>query len=181
MRFPVLINLAISKANSAYREYTQVNGIPGTVTGGCKSSLTVGQVISYTAMNSKSSWIMTNSTVRTATDIGAIALKGWNVARATSAASSSSPTSSSQTNTSIPSPNSSGLSTGAKAGIGVGVALGTIGLCSLLLAVFLLRRRKLSKGPISEQPMPVEKDSNPVQELRAKQVPAELEGSQLRN
>lgn len=38
------------------------------------------------------------------------------------------------------------MSPGAKAGIGVGVSLGALGLIALLLAVFMLRRRKQTPG-----------------------------------
>ncbi len=47
---------------------------------------------------------------------------------------------------------SSGLSTGAKAGIGIGVALGVIGIASLVLALFIVKRRKGKNTGPSDDP-----------------------------
>jgi hypothetical protein len=182
MQFHIVIHLALCRANAAYSGYTQFDGIPGTVVGGCQSSLTVSQVISYTALNSNSTWIMTESTVSSATNIGAIDLRGWNVATATSTTSLPTSTSSSATNTTTGTSKATGLSTGAKLGIGIGVALGTVGLCSLLLTVFLFRRRKRAhSATLKDQPVPVDIGSNPMQELRVRAIPVELEGHQVRD
>ncbi len=68
----------------------------------------------------------------------------------TSSAATSTPTSTSATTTSPAGGNngkSSGLSTGGKIGVGVGVSLGALGLISLLLAWFLIRRHRKKWQP----------------------------------
>lgn len=76
---------------------------------------------------------------------------------ATGASTSQTPAS---TSSSFSSP-SSGLSSGAKAGISVGVALGSIGIITTTLGLFLIRRRKTRKGIEERIPQPSNIDAVP--------------------
>ncbi|KAF2432640.1 hypothetical protein EJ08DRAFT_125819 [Tothia fuscella] len=157
--------------------YDLRGGQPGRVTGACQSTLTSGQVISYTASDPLSNWITTKTTVTSSQYMNAVAMRGWNVGSSTTSSSGSasrtstgSPQSSSVSGTGKP---SSGLSTGAKAGIGVGVALGVVGLLCLLAAVFLVKRKsKRQKGPPPEIGTPHGVNDGVIHEMRTKEKPS---------
>lgn len=153
--------------------YDVVGGQPGRVAGECRSSLSVGQVISYTASLS-SSWTSTTWEVATATGIDAIAMIGWNVAPSTSSTSATSSTNTSPISTSGPQ-TSSDLSKGAAAGIGAGVGFGVFGLFSLLALYLLRRRRKHARfHAVPKQPNAAEASSVLVHELHSQQTRIEL-------
>lgn len=106
-----------------------------------------------TSYGDSTSWSIATTTMDTSSTVGAIAIVGWNLAvsttptstpMTTTLSSTSTASTASQTSTSSPSnsDSSGGLSSGAKAGIGVGVAVGAIGVIALIVAIFLLRRRK---------------------------------------
>jgi hypothetical protein len=66
------------------------------------------------------------------------------------------------------------LSSGAKAGIGIGVALGAVGLISLLIALFLFRKRRTAaaytiypEDPTYRYQEPIQKDPILVSEMNA--------------
>ncbi|XTI91167.1 hypothetical protein V2W45_1414103 [Cenococcum geophilum] len=122
-----------------------------------------GAVLTFgsTPSDESTSWTIVTTTLKQLSTVGAIAVKGWNIAlptvtsssASTTPSTSSSPTSLTALPTSSPSISpsispsssstpSSSLSAGVKAGIGVGVALGVLGLIALISALFLLRRRK---------------------------------------
>lgn len=73
----------------------------------------------------------------------------------------------SSTTTSAPpvTTNTSGLSSGAKAGIGVGVSLGVVGICSLLAALFLIRRHRKKTTLADSEGKEVANVSSPSQNL----------------
>lgn len=106
-----------------------------------------------TSYGDSTSWSIATTTLDSSSTVGAIGIVGWNLAISTppptstpmTTTQSSTSTTASHTSTSTSSPTSSdsgGLSSGAKAGIGVGVAVGAIGVIALIVAIFLLRRRK---------------------------------------
>lgn len=126
-----------------------------------------------TSYGDSSDWTMATTTMDSSSTVGAIGIVGWNVQftptpTSTPMTASLSSTSTSQTATSTSPPSSSassgGLSSGAKAGIGVGVAVGAIGVLALIVAIFLLRRRKDKevdgKTPPNNAPAP---DQHPYQ------------------
>ena len=81
------------------------------------------------------------TTLSESSSVGAIAIVGYNVARATSDSSDLSP-------------HDNGLSTGAKAGIGLGVSLGVLVIGALILMVFLRRRRRRNRPSKPEAAAP---------------------------
>jgi hypothetical protein len=133
------------------------DGIPNQ----CLSTVTAGQVISvvtYTTITNSnevaSAWVTTLSTMANATLVSAIQMNGWNFVPTTTISSStttSAPTTSTptQTTSSASSPTAAAASddTGRNIGIGVGVSLGTIGLLSLLFALWFVRRRRRGATP----------------------------------
>jgi hypothetical protein len=119
------------------------------------------------------------TTLSESSSVGAIAIVGYNVARATSDSSDLSP-------------HDNGLSTGAKAGIGLGVSLGVLGIGALILLVFLHRRRGKDRSSKPPAAAPVEMSgaegkasgmAHPdfAQEIDGRPVHSELPSSVLRS
>ncbi|KAF2084082.1 hypothetical protein K490DRAFT_49939 [Saccharata proteae CBS 121410] len=150
--------------------YYLANGVSGEVMGDCLSNVQRGMTLTYAwTSTSTDDWRIGTTTMTSSSTVGAIAVVGWNVKRTAVTATSSS--TSSSTSSTVPAQTSSATPTGAaemisdtataassitadsseplsstttalKAGIGIAVCLGVIGLIALVVAVWLLRRRK---------------------------------------
>lgn len=111
------------------------------------SELDAGKVITYGVRDANSQWQITTKTLKTNTPIYGIQVNGWAFAQETASATDASNGCTATTTTTViggvANPTSTvdpGLSTGAKAGIAVGVAMGAIGLFSLLAGLWMMRR-----------------------------------------
>ncbi|KAI3324154.1 hypothetical protein HD806DRAFT_61599 [Xylariaceae sp. AK1471] len=196
--------------------YYLANGSPGSVGGDCLSDVTSGATLTFqsTRDGDPTDWAQATTKLSSKSVIGAIAIVGWNINRVPSSTTrsatsppSSHPSSSSTalsspktTSDSIPSAtappvanssaaSSSSLSSGTMAGIGVGVALGVIGIVSLLAAAFIMRRRKRRRTTVQQPHPPLQQNSQQqhlqpqqpwqVYELNHETPKAELESHQL--
>jgi len=150
--------------------YSNPRATSGSVNGDCLSSVSKGMVLTYasTAAGVSTDWSMVTTTLSASSNVGAIAVVGFNVARVTSTATAdssaglttassdfssrlstssfsderSSPTGTAPSNSS----SDDGLSTGAKVGIGLGASLGILGIGALILTVFLHRCRRKNRS-----------------------------------
>jgi hypothetical protein len=119
----------------------------------CTSVIHAGQRINYVYLTGNpASWISTSATLSTATVAYAVQINGYNFASTPSATSTSTPTSMSTSastlspgGTSSTSPataSNSGLGTDETVVIAFGVSLSVLGICLLLVAIFLIRRQR---------------------------------------
>ncbi|KAI0518052.1 hypothetical protein F5B22DRAFT_601534 [Xylaria bambusicola] len=146
--------------------YYLANGISGFVVGDCLSDVSSGMTLTYASTSTSISdvWYTETTTLARSSVVGAIAIVGWNINLATptepgttsklttepsklistreSIAVSSSSLAPSISSPSPSSNNSSRISQGAAAGIGVGVGVGVIGIASLLVTLYVMKKRK---------------------------------------
>ncbi|KAI1356099.1 hypothetical protein F5Y01DRAFT_268530 [Xylaria sp. FL0043] len=176
--------------------YYLENGIPGSVVGDCLSDVSKGMLLTYasTSADNSDSWYTKTTSLAASSTVGAIAIVGWNIKLATSTtikSTSSSAISTRSNPISTPSPvsvsssspspsssstNSSHISPGIAAGIGVGVGLGVIGTASLLVVLYLMKRRKRRR--LTETPSIHHQDYGVVQ---AEGLPQELYETQAKH
>lgn len=141
-------------------------GIPGQ----CYSDVESGVTLTYQTINERKEWAPTTLTANKTTSVLAIHINGWIFSEETGTPDSSQPDSTSSC------PASSGsLSTGDSVGIGVGVGLGVVGLATLPVGIFMMRRsrmiqRRAQIAPrLSTQtdPRPVQRSFGPHSELES--------------
>ncbi|KAI4667268.1 uncharacterized protein J4E79_001953 [Alternaria viburni] len=158
--------------------YTNPFHTSGPVNGDCVSTVPKGMVLTYasTPYGSSNDWTIETTTAARDSSVGAIAVVGFNVARAPptstpspsggsiSFSGSSFTSASPAMSTTGPSPTASGsngpardggMSTGEKIGIGLGVTLGVIGTAALIFAMLLLRRRHGKRAKTPDASVPV--------------------------
>ncbi|KAI1130983.1 hypothetical protein F5Y10DRAFT_99933 [Nemania abortiva] len=136
--------------------YYLENGIPGSIAGDCLSDVSSGMRLTYASTSADNSevWYTKTTSLKESSTVGAIAIVGWNIELPTptrietTSSSATIPLNPISTSTSsLPSPttsssDSSQNTTRLAIGIGVGVGLGVIGTASLLVTVWLMRRRR---------------------------------------
>lgn len=129
---------------SRHSSYTLDGGLPGRVTGACRSPLSSGTVLTY--LSAAATGVYTSAVLSAGQTIAAIPIIGCNVAH-TSASSSANVTS---TSTPIQSSRPSAtLSPGASAGIGIGAAIGVIAIAGLTFYFVRRKRSSRSKNSLS--------------------------------
>jgi hypothetical protein len=120
------------------RGYTFANWYTFGIPGQCYSEVQPGVILTYQTSNDRKEWDPTTLTANTTTSVLAIHVNGWIFAAETGSSDSS------QQNSTSSCPTDSGsLSTGDAVGIGVGVGLGVVGLATLAIGIFMMRRSRM--------------------------------------
>ncbi|KAE8353758.1 hypothetical protein BDV28DRAFT_132534 [Aspergillus coremiiformis] len=172
--------------------YYLADATPGRVGGNCLSDVSSGMILTYasTPYGVSTAWKTVTTTLSRSSTVGAIAVVGWNIRFAATtpittssiSTSTTTPDTSSAIDTSAPTSTSGGdLSLSAKVGIGVGVAVGALGVISLLVAFYFFTQRTQRTSrttpdppePDPQQPVMFQMNSQPA-------WPVELDGTKHR-
>ena len=150
------------------RGYTFGNWATFGVPTQCYSEVQPDNTFTYQTSNERKEWSPTTLTTNTTTSVYAIHINGWVFAGETGSSDSSQPNST----PSCPKRNRS-LTTGDTVGIGVGVGLGVIGLVTLAIGIFMMRRSKTiqrraqSTPRLSTHAYPFQRSCGPHSELES--------------
>lgn len=112
----------------------------------CYSVVGSGTAITYYTSNDSKQWAATTLTTNTTTTVYAGHINGWIFAEETGSAECAASKSDKSSST-----GSGALSTGDKIGIGIGVGMGVVGLATLAVGLFMMRRARGLHHPRQQQ------------------------------